>query len=141
VTAGDHWLQNYGYFNITGSYFTGGANSGTVGYLIDNENANNFTVSGGQFFNGGNGCITNGAGQFSSWYGVLATSPGTCANGGITSAAMVFDRFGNGSFTAVYTGGNAVYRCVNPGGSLPTGALTINPGSCGSTADTGLRVK
>jgi hypothetical protein len=53
-------------------------------------------VSGGQFFNGGTGCITNGAGQFSSWYGVLATSKGTtCVNGGITSAAMVIDRFGN----------------------------------------------
>jgi hypothetical protein len=140
LTSGDHWLQNYGYIYIGGSLFTGGQNSGTLGYLIDNENANNFTVSGGQFFNGGTGCITNSAGQFSSWYGVLATSPGTCANGGITSAAMVIDRFGNGSFQGVYTGGNVVYRCT-AAGVLPAGALTITPGSCGSTAGTGLIVR
>jgi hypothetical protein len=140
LTSPDHWLQNYGYIYIGGSLFTGGQNSGTLGYLIDNENANNFTVSGGQFFNGGTGCITNSAGQFSSWYGVLATSPGTCANGGITSAAMVIDRFGNGSFQGVYTGGNIVYRCT-AAGALPAGALTITPGSCGSTAGTGLIVR
>lgn len=149
VASPDHWLQNYGNTYIAGSVFTGGQNAGTLGYLIDNENANNFTVSGGQFFNSttnSKGCITNSVGQFSSWYGVLATSPAEagCANGGITSAAMVIDRFGNGSFTGVYTGGNVVYRCTSPGsgaGALPEGALTIAPGSCGSTAGTGLIVK
>jgi hypothetical protein len=134
VTAGDHWLQNYGYFNITGSLFTGGANSGTLGYLIDNENLNNFTVTGGQFFNSGTGCITGSTGKFSVWFGALTTSP-SCPNGGLSSPGAGVDRFGNGSFTAVYTGGTVVYSCGT------SGALTVNPSSCSSPTDTGLRVK
>lgn len=35
---------------------------------------------------------------------------------------------------------NVVFRCATAG-TLPIGALTINSGSCGTTTDTGLRVK
>jgi hypothetical protein len=115
ITSSDHWILNYGRFLASGNYVTNGSNSGTLGYLIDNENGDNFTVVGGQWFNSGSGCITNTSGQGTSWYGVLTTSP-SCPNGGITSS-------------------NVVYRC---GGS---GALTVNPSSCSSPTDTGLRVK
>ena len=37
-------------------------------------------------------------------------------------------------------GANIVYRCATAG-TLPIGALTITTGNCGTTADTGLRVK
>lgn len=40
---------------------------------------------------------------------------------------------------SVATGTNVLYRCATAG-ALPVGALTINAASCGSTADTGLRV-
>lgn len=134
LTSQDHWLQNFGRAYISGSYFTGGLNSGSLGYLIDNENADNFTVSGGQFFNSGTGCITGSTGQISVWLGVLTTSP-KCPNGGLSSPGAGVDRFGNGSFTAVYTGGSVVYSCQD------SGALTVNPNSCSGPTDTGLRVK
>jgi Right handed beta helix region len=40
----------------------------------------------------------------------------------------------------VGSAGNVVYRCTEAG-TLPVGALTINSGSCGSSADSGLRLK
>ena len=100
VSSEQQWIQNYGYITLTASYMSGGNNSGTLGYLIDNENANNFTVSGGQFYDGGSGCLTNTAGQFSVWFGALTTSP-TCPNGGLNSPGAGVDRFGNGSFTTI----------------------------------------
>lgn len=51
--------------------------------------------------------------------------------------------WGNAFFDGNVTaggGGNTVYRCATAG-ALPIGALTINTGSCGTTADTGLRIK
>jgi hypothetical protein len=41
---------------------------------------------------------------------------------------------------SAFNGTNVVYRCATAG-ALPAGALTITAGSCGTTADTGLRVK
>jgi hypothetical protein len=38
-------------------------------------------------------------------------------------------------------GSNTLFRCVTAGATLPIGSLTINASACGSTADTGLRVK
>lgn len=38
------------------------------------------------------------------------------------------------------SGTNTIYRCATAG-ALPAGALTITAGSCGTTTDTGLRVK
>lgn len=45
-----------------------------------------------------------------------------------------------GTTFTVATGTNVVYRCATAG-SLSAGALTITAGDCGSTVDTGLRVK
>lgn len=44
------------------------------------------------------------------------------------------------SNVAAGAGSNIVYRCATSG-ALPAGALTITTGSCGTTSDTGLRVK
>jgi hypothetical protein len=46
------WLQANGPTVINGVYFSGGASSGTLGYLFDNE-SNYFNVFGGQWDNGG----------------------------------------------------------------------------------------
>jgi len=40
----------------------------------------------------------------------------------------------------IKNGSNVVYRCATAG-ALPQGTLTIIPGNCGTTADTGLRVQ
>jgi hypothetical protein len=39
------------------------------------------------------------------------------------------------------SGANTVYRCLTAGAVLPAGALTITAASCGTSTDTGLRVK
>jgi hypothetical protein len=38
-------------------------------------------------------------------------------------------------------GSTTIYRCATAGATLPVGSLTINAAACGTTADTGLRVK
>ena len=38
-------------------------------------------------------------------------------------------------------GSNVVYRCATAGATLPVGSLTIDATACGTTVDTGLRVK
>ena len=58
---------------ITNSYFTNGTNSGTLGYLIDNENPSSSitnTVSAG----GGTGTIFNANGQLLTMLGVQSTT-------------------------------------------------------------------
>ncbi len=45
----------------------------------------------------------------------------------------------NDGTTQFQGGNNVLYRCATAG-TLPVGALTINAASCGSTADTGIRV-
>jgi hypothetical protein len=97
ITAQDHWIQNFGTFHASGNYVTGGQSAAVLGYLVDNENAANFTVNGGQWFDSSStttGCITNPSGQLSSWYGVLTTAPGACANAGLQGPVVLFDRFG-----------------------------------------------
>jgi len=147
VTNPYRWIQNYGRMYLGGDYFTDGSESGTLGYLIDNE-GDNFTVAGGQMFNGGSGVVLNPAGAATAeWFGPLVTGKGS----GFPSATAVnIDRFGNGAFANVFaphgilsvgSGANTVYRCVTAGRNLPTGSLTINSGECGSSDDTGLRVK
>jgi len=49
---------------------------------------------------------------------------------------MTTDTSGN---LQIWAGGNIVYRCATAG-ALPIGALTINAASCGTTADTALRL-
>jgi hypothetical protein len=95
----DHWLQNYGYMNLSETYANDGTNSGTLGYLIDNE-APFMTVTGGQFFNSGTGAILNPAGVGSTWIAPLVTNPG--ANG-LTPTMTYIDRLGDFAPSALYT--------------------------------------
>lgn len=100
----DHWLQNYGVMNLTNLYASGGANSGTLGYLIDNE-TQDLTVTGGQFQNSGSGVILNLASAGSLWWGPFTSGPGALTS----SSATVVDRFGNANFSNV---------------QVPTGVIT-----------------
>jgi hypothetical protein len=94
-----NWLQNYGYMNIMGVDANDGADSGILGYLIDNEAAF-LTVLGGGFFNNGTGAILNPSGVASTWLGPVVTSPG--ANG-LTPTATYIDRLGDFSPTVLWT--------------------------------------
>ena len=93
------WLQNYGYMNLTGVYANDGADSGILGYLIDNEAAF-FTSLGGQFFNNGTGSILNPAGVGSTWIAPQVTSPGP---EGFTPTMTYMDRLGDLAPSALYT--------------------------------------
>lgn len=66
IYSPSNWIQNYGLFTIEGAYFTGGQNSGVLGYLIDNENQG-FTSLGGQYLNGGSGTMVNVSGVGGTW--------------------------------------------------------------------------
>ena len=90
----DHWLQNYGLMNLTNLYASGGASSGTLGYLIDNQ-TQDLTVTGGQFQNSGGGVILNPASAGSLWWGPFTSGPGALTSSGAT----VVDRFGNANFS------------------------------------------
>ena len=81
IAQRSRWLQNFGYMNLSGVYANDAADSGILGYLIDNEAAF-FTSLGGQFFNNGTGAILNPGGVPSTWIAPLVTSPGT---GGFSS--------------------------------------------------------
>lgn len=91
IVQPSHWIQNYGRMNLDGVYATDGSLSGQIGYLIDNQ-GDNLTVTGGQFFNGGSGMTLNPAGKGSVWLGALVTP-------GLTGAVSgLIDRFGNAGF-------------------------------------------
>jgi hypothetical protein len=98
VAQRSRWLQNYGYMNLTGVDANDGADSGTLGYLIDNEAAF-LTVLGGQFFNNGTGAILNPEGVASIWIAPLVTKPG--ANG-LAPTATYIDRFGDLAPSSLY---------------------------------------
>lgn len=89
-----NWIQNYGHMTLDGTYATDGSDSGTRGYLIDNENES-FTVTGGQFFNGGSGTTLNSAGVGSVWLGALVTPS---LSGPVVG---LIDRFGNAGFAGL----------------------------------------
>jgi hypothetical protein len=91
IAQRSRWLQNYGYMNLTGVYANDAADSGILGYLIDNEGAF-FTALGGQFFNNGTGAILNPEGVVSTWIAPQVTSPGP---NGLTPLATYIDRLGD----------------------------------------------
>jgi hypothetical protein len=91
IAQRSRWLQNYGYMNLSGVYANDGADSGILGYLIDNEAAF-FTAIGGQFFNNGTGAILNPDGVPSTWIAPLVTSPGAS---GFTPTFTYIDRLGD----------------------------------------------
>jgi hypothetical protein len=98
IAQRSRWLQNYGYMNLTGVYANDAADSGTLGYLIDNEGAF-LTVLGGQFFNNGTGAILNPEGVVSTWIAPQVTSPGP---NGLTPLAAYIDRLGDVSPSSLY---------------------------------------
>lgn len=95
----DHWIQNYGYMNISEMYANDATNSGALGYLIDNE-APFMTVTGGQFFNSGTGAILNPNGVPSTWIAPLVTSPGPY---GLYPTMTYIDRLGDFIPSVLYT--------------------------------------
>jgi hypothetical protein len=99
IAQRSQWLQNYGYMNLTGVYANDGADSGVLGYLIDNEAAF-FSSLGGQFFNNGTGAILNPQGVGSTWIAPLVTSPGA---DGFTPTMTYIDRLGDLAPSALYT--------------------------------------
>lgn len=98
IAQRSRWLQNYGYMNLTGVYANDGADSGILGYLIDNKAAF-LSVLGGQFFNNGTGAILNPEGVASTWIAPQVTSPG--ANG-LTPTATYIDRLGDVAPSSLY---------------------------------------
>lgn len=91
IAQRSRWLQNYGYMNLSGVYANDAADSGILGYMIDNEAAF-FTSVGGQFFNNGTGAILNPAGVPSTWIAPQITSPGA---GGFGPTFTYIDRLGD----------------------------------------------
>jgi hypothetical protein len=98
IAQRSRWLQNYGYMNLTGVDANDGADSGILGYLIDNEAAF-FTALGGQFFNNGTGSVLNPAGVPSTWIAPLITSPGPS---GFGPTMTYIDRLGDFVPTSLY---------------------------------------
>jgi len=98
LASRSHWLQNYGYMNLSGVYANDAADSGILGYLIDNE-APSLTVIGGQFFNNGTGAILNPAGAPSTWIAPHVTQPGAH---GLTPTASYIDRLGDFAPSSLY---------------------------------------
>jgi hypothetical protein len=98
IAQRSRWLQNYGYMNLTGVYANDAADSGILGYMIDNE-APLLTVLGGQFYNNGTGAILNPAGVASTWIASLVTSPGAS---GLTPTATYIDHLGDVAPSSLY---------------------------------------
>lgn len=90
MAAADHWIQNYGYMSIVAPYFTGGQNSGTLGYLIDNE-SQFMNIVAGQTFNSGTGALVNPAGFGPNVLGTLTTG----SNSQLPVAGAVIDNTGD----------------------------------------------
>lgn len=131
VAQRSRWLQNYGYMNLTGVYANDGADSGILGYLIDNEAAF-LTVLGGQFFNNGTGAILNPEGVVSTWIAPQVTSPG--ANG-LTPTAAFLDRLGDLAPSSLYIDhvNQNVANQLAGTSACSAGAKTISfPGQFGS---------
>jgi hypothetical protein len=121
IVQPSHWAQNYGRMSMDGVYATDGSQSGALGYLIDNQ-GDNLTVTGGQFFNGGKGTTLNSAGVGSVWVGALVTP-------GLTGAvAGLIDRFGDAGFTALTANSMVVSGAVQ-GTSLSGNTLNQNAGN------------
>jgi hypothetical protein len=116
------WLQNYGYCNLVACNFTNGTSSGTLGYLINNQIADGFTVHGGTFFNGGSGTILNTSSLPSLWVGALINGTG----GTLASATGIIDPVGNSLFARISAG------TVAASVSFTTGDMSV-----ARTADTG----
>jgi hypothetical protein len=139
ITAQDHWIQNFGTFHASGNYVTGGQSAAVLGYLVDNENAANFTVNGGQWFDSSTttGCITNPSGQLSSWYGVLTTAPGACANAGLQGPIVLFDRFGTiATPSTVFARNAAITGTVTATGFSSNQAVTFTIQAAAGTGAT-----
>lgn len=118
IVQPNQWIQNYGHMNLDGVYATDGSDSGTLGYLIDNENES-FTVTGGEFFNGGSGTTLNSAGVGSVWLGALVTP-------GLTGPVVgLIDRFGDAGFAAL-TASSAVVSGAVQGAVLSGNLLSQN---------------
>jgi hypothetical protein len=99
IAQRSRWLQNYGYMNLTGVYANDAADSGVLGYLIDNE-APLLTVLGGQFYNNGTGAILNPDGVASTWIAPMVTSAGAS---GLTPTMTYIDHLGDVVPGALYT--------------------------------------
>jgi len=121
IVQQSHWIQNFGRMNVDGMYATDGSQSGGLGYLIDNE-GDNLTVTGGQFFNGGKGTTLNTAGVPSVWVGALVTPSLTGPVVGL------IDRFGNAGFNAL-TATSAIVSGSVQGTSLSGNILNQNAGN------------
>ncbi len=118
IVQPSQWIQNYGRMNLDGVYATDGSLSGEVGYLIDNQ-GDNLTVTGGQFFNGGSGTTLNPAGVGSVWLGALVTP-------GLTGPVVgLIDRWGNAGFGAL-TASSAVVSGAVLGTTLSGDILNQN---------------
>ncbi len=119
----DHWIQNFGDFAITGPFFTDGANSGTLGYLVDNESVT-FQTFGGVYANSGSGVIFNPSGQSSIALGGLYSGFGIGA-----TLAGFFDRFGNLTAQSIFA-----QVGVNIAGSGSGTSVILAPATGGGTA-------
>jgi hypothetical protein len=113
-----NWIQNFGHMTLDGTYATDGSDSGTRGYLIDNENES-FTVTGGEFFNGGSGTTLNSAGVGSVWLGALVTPS---LSGPVVG---LIDRFGDAGFASL-TASSAVVSGAVQGTVLSGDILNQN---------------
>ncbi len=92
------YIQNFGMMNVTGSTFVNGSQSGTLGYLIDNEGSALFT--GDYVHNDGRGVINNPAAKGKSvWLGNLATSSAGTTG---TNLNTFFDFRGNSQTLSMY---------------------------------------
>jgi len=99
------WLQNYGYMNLTSCYFTGGTNSGVLGYLINNEGT--FVMTGSQLFPGGSGTLFNAGGVKGYWLGTTINGTGL-TGGGIPTELFNVALAGSSGQQGNYAGGAAV---------------------------------
>ena len=79
--------------------------------------------------------VEGGVGDPTLYFNILSTGNYAFRTGGTITATI--DDAGN---MHAGNGANIVYRCATAG-TLPAGALTITSGDCGTTTDTGLRVK
>ena len=86
------------------------------------------------------GSVPSMVGQSSAFWG----ASGADANGiecvGATGACTAWGNWTFNGTVAANGGTNIVYRCATAG-TLPVGALTITAANCGTTTDTGMRVK
>lgn len=110
------WLQNFGVLTVSGTFFTNGSSSGTLGYLIDNEYE--MLMLGGRTVNGGTGTILNAAETGSTYvYHVL---------NGPYSAPTTFGVDTTGALATTGSVKVGTTTVINPGSTLIHGALTAD---------------